>query len=185
MSVPTVPAFIHTGNWDAQTCAHPAMAWMESYTRTAVDNRSWTIGTLASEWHAADFTLQKVDGTVIRGGEAAWHEGIAVIYGPFTAHLHSPNFLVCSQTEDGWQMIGQADLYASLPSERCGGRVRDGERREWDIKVPSAFWFEYVRDEGAKHGGILLRSTKIFGDTAPVMKAMVQRGMVTKEDLGF
>ncbi len=58
-------------------------------------------------------------------------------------------------------------------------------RGEWGLMVPSAFWFEYVREEGAKHGGILLGGTKIFGDTAPVMKAMVQRGMVTKEDLGF
>jgi len=70
MSVPTVPTFIHTGTWDDQTRAHPAMAWMESYTRS-VDNRSWTTGTPASEWHTAEFTLQKSDGTVIHGGEAA------------------------------------------------------------------------------------------------------------------
>jgi len=31
----------------------------------------------------------------------------------------------------------------------------------------------------------LLRSTKIFGDTAVVMKAMVRREMAKTEELGF
>jgi len=84
-----------------------------------------------------------------------------------------------------------------VADDRAGGYVCEfawrggwGEGEGWggqgvDVKVPSANWFQYVRDEGAKHGGILLRSTRIFRDTAPVMRAMVQRGMVTKEDLGF
>jgi len=133
-AIPTVPAFNHTGNWSGQTRALPAMAWMESYTRTAVDNRSWTTGTPSSEWQTAEFTLQISDGTVIHGREAAWHEGIAAIYGPSTAHLHSSNFLVCSESPDGWQMIGQADMYASLPGEGGGERVRDGEGREWMLR---------------------------------------------------
>lgn len=185
MPLLTVPAFIHTGPWDAQTRAHPAMAWMESYARS-VDARSWATGTPASEWHASDFSLQKSDGSVIHGAEAAWHEGITVIYGPFAAHWHSPNFLVCSEMEGGWRMIGEANLYVNLSGKGEGGKgVRDGEGREWDVMVPSAYSLEYVREEGAKHGGILLRSTKIFGDTAPVMKAMVEKGVVKKEDLGF
>jgi len=72
-------------------------------------------------------------------------------------------------------MMGQADMYASLPGKEG---VEEGEM--WVVRVPSAYWFEYVRDEGA-----MLRSTKIFWDTAVVMKAMVRREMAKTEELGF
>ncbi len=49
--------------------------------------------------------------------------------------------------------------------------------------VPSSFHFEYVKSEKAKEGGIVLKSTKIYSDTAPVMVQMLKRGLVKPEDL--
>lgn len=41
MSFPTTPTFVHTGPWNHQTRAHPAMKWMEDYTKQAIDARAW------------------------------------------------------------------------------------------------------------------------------------------------
>lgn len=95
-------------------------------------------------------------------------------------------FLVCFEDgEDGWQMIGQADMFANLPGDGVLEKVRDRQGREWDVRVPSAFRFQYVRHEGAKHDGILLKMCKIYGDTAPVLGKMTQRRLLKKEDFGF
>lgn len=37
----TVKAYVHFGTWDDTTRAHPAMKWMEEYTRRQVDDRRW------------------------------------------------------------------------------------------------------------------------------------------------
>ncbi len=102
MSYPTQPAYIHTGDWDAETRSHPAMKFMENFTRNAFDKRSWTTGTPATEWHVPDYTLHKANGEVFHGAEKAWNEEIPGIYAPFAAHLHEPEFCVCWETEEGW-----------------------------------------------------------------------------------
>ena len=102
MSYPTQPAYIHTGDWDTETRSHPAMKFMENFTRNAFDKRSWTTGTPATEWHVPDYTLYKANGEVFHGAEKAWNEGIPGIYAPFAAHLHEPEFCVCWETEEGW-----------------------------------------------------------------------------------
>lgn len=45
------------------------------------------------------------------------------------------------------------------------------------------FQFEYVRSGGAEEGGIVLKSTKVYGDTAAVLGRMLKRGLVEPEDL--
>ena len=49
----------------------------------------------------------------------------------------------------------------------------------------SAFHFEYVKDSKAKHDGVLLKSTRIFGDTAPALMLMLKRGQLKPADLGL
>lgn len=34
-------AYVHFGTWDDETRAHPAMKWMEDYTRHQVDEHRW------------------------------------------------------------------------------------------------------------------------------------------------
>ena len=103
MSYPTQPAYIHIGDWDAETASHPAMKFMENFTRQAIDARGWESGTQASEWHTSDFTLYKANSEVFSGAEESWSKGIPGTYAPFKAHLHEPNFLVCWETKEGWE----------------------------------------------------------------------------------
>lgn len=44
-------------------------------------------------------------------------------------------------------MFGSADCFFNLPGAPAAGesKVRDPEGREWDVQVPGAFAFEYVR----------------------------------------
>ncbi|MCJ1460821.1 hypothetical protein MMC28_011203 [Mycoblastus sanguinarius] len=184
MSVPTVPAYIHTGSWDDETRKHPAMKWMEDYTMASIDTRAWdTIP--YSDYHTDDFTLYKADGSVEKGGKQAWEKGLPTVYGPFKSHLHEPNFLVCTETKYGWEMIGQANVYANLHVEGKEPKVKDGSGREWDHVTPGAFHFEYVKDSKAKHQGILLKSSRIFADSGPALMLMLKRGQLKPGDLGL
>jgi hypothetical protein len=94
MSFPTQQAFIHNGDWNEETRKHPAMKWMERYTREQIDARAWASGADPNEWHTSDFTLQKSDGTRREGADKA-NDALGEIYGPFTGQKHEPTFLVC------------------------------------------------------------------------------------------
>lgn len=95
MSFQTQQAFIHNGDWNEETRKHPAMKWMERYTREQVDARTWASGVDPNEWHTSDFALQKSDGTRREGADKA-NDALGEIYGPFTGgQKHEPTFLVC------------------------------------------------------------------------------------------
>lgn len=55
--------------------------------------------------------------------------------------------------------------------------------RKWDVEAPSAFHFTVFKDSGAKHGGIKLKRSKVFSDTAPVVVEMLKRGILKPEQL--
>jgi hypothetical protein len=97
---------------------------MEDYTRHYFDERQYASGTLTSEHHVRtytnssrpielilesiqleDFTIQKPDGTIVKGRDDATKAN-QEIYAPFAAHHHVPDFLVCWETDDGWGMTG-------------------------------------------------------------------------------
>jgi hypothetical protein len=102
MAYPTQPTFIQNGTWDEVTRSHPAMKFMEDYTRNAIDTRAWEKDNSVSDWHTSDFTLYKANGEVFSGQEA-WTKGISGLYAPFKSHLHDPNFLACWETKTGWE----------------------------------------------------------------------------------
>lgn len=70
-SLPTKEAFIHTGSWDDETRQHPAMKWMEQYTRDVIDGRAWDISA-EDPGHAKNFTLLKSNGETVEGADKAW-----------------------------------------------------------------------------------------------------------------
>lgn len=156
MSYPTKSAFVHYGSWDDETRTHPAMKFMEDYTTGIIDTRSWD--TPVADWHTDDFVLNKADGSSAPGSQAAWN-ALQEVYGPFTANLHHPSYLVCHETEKGWTMIGQATLYVTLvgPAGADEKKVKSPNGKEWDVAIPSAFRFDYVKTEK----GIRLARTDI------------------------
>ncbi|KIW11210.1 hypothetical protein PV08_10510 [Exophiala spinifera] len=180
---PTKPAFIHRGTWDDETRAHPAMKWMEEFTLNFNRRGGWEEA--RTDWHSDDFSLVKSDGTEVRGHEPAW-EQVKAMYGFFTSELHEPYLLVCWETDDGWEMLGQANFYANCVGgdEKSSGerqqqqkKVKDLQGREWDVKIPSAFRFVYVKTDAAAHGGIELKRCEIMSDSMPAVQILMQRGV--------
>ena len=182
MSVSTRPAFIHWGTWDDETRRHPAMKWMEDYTAFYNARSDWDQDT--SDWLSPDFTLVKPDGTVFADHKQAFKESKAM-YQFFTKEFHEPYFLVCWENDQGWQMFGQAHMFANLPGNPSAGeqKVKDLQGREWDVKIPGAFNFVYAKNPGAAHGGIEMTKAEIMSDSGPAVVNLLKRGVLKPEQL--
>ena len=172
---------------------------MEDYTRNYVDGRVFEQGTDQDEkFHVSplrhiaasllslanlvaqvdDFTLQKSDGTVIKGREESIN-GLKQIYGPFAGHKHVPDFLVCWETDDGYAMAGVANVYFKLHG-LGEGTVDDPEGGKWHGACAGAFQFDYVKDGS---DGFKLRKTRIFSDSSPALKVMLKNNMINADQL--
>lgn len=57
--------------------------------------------------------------------------------------------------------------------------MTDREGEKWDGSNSGAFLFHYVKDGDS----IKLKSTKIFADSSPAMKLMLQNNMIDAETL--
>jgi len=180
MSFPLTPAFItESAGWD-KVRAHPAMQWMEKYT-LAFDADQLASSSF-SDWHTDDLTYQKGTGEVITGGETAFKACLEV-YAPFAAHLHEPAFVIVWETEDGYEMVGQATLFADLKVPGGEKKMADLTGRKWDIGIPGMFRFSYMKVEGAPHDGLKMRRNEVFSDSGPAIVEMLKRGMVKPEQL--
>jgi hypothetical protein len=176
MSFPTKPAFVYYGGWSEVTAKHPAVKWLEVHTRE-FDSRTWE-----TKRYTSDFIYVAPDGQVHEGLEKAM-EAIKATYGPLTAQYHQPYFMVCTETEDGYDMMGQATLYANLPGEPAAGqsKVKDKDGKEWDIGVPGAFHFWCVKNGD----DFLLKRTEMHADTGPLVMGLLKRGVITPQQLGL
>ncbi|KAF9730633.1 hypothetical protein PMIN01_11502 [Paraphaeosphaeria minitans] len=206
MSFPTTPAFVHVGTWDNETRKHPAMKWMEEYTLSFNKRAEWDKE--ESEWVSfswfyssefqndptssstynemthhhlqlsPDFTFVRPDGKSSTGNAAAFAES-KTMYQHFTSEFHDPCFIITWETEFGWEMIGQAHIFANLRGNATAQeeKVQDSGGRDWDIKVPAAFHFWYVRKEGAPHGGIVMEKKEVMCDSLPAMQRLTARGV--------
>ncbi|KAF2032774.1 hypothetical protein EK21DRAFT_109519 [Setomelanomma holmii] len=178
MSFPTKPAFVHYGDWDDETRTHPAMKWMEQYTH-AVDRKVWN-DEPSSNWLTSDHKFQKSTGEVVSGGDASFTVLREQVYAPLKEHLHDAQFLVCWETENGWEMLGIAMLHYNLAVPGDGNKVKGKDGKEWDGVMPAAFDFVYVKQSD---GGIKLGKTAIFNDPTAAVVGMLKRGMMKPEDL--
>ena len=137
---------------------------------------------------ASDFILQKASGETSSGGEEILgSNGVQAVYAPFTSQLHEPSFFKCTETKDGWTMVGQAHVYVNLHGEPVAEekKANDASEKGWDAGTPAAFRFDHAKDDTAKEGGIKLKRTNTFADSAPAMTAMIMRGLIQAKDLGF
>src|SRR5271170_2523410 len=136
-----------------------------------------------TQWYTDDYTYVMSDGTVVEGRDKAL-DTVKGIYAPFTAYAHIPYYLVCTEVSDGWEMIGQAHMFVNLPGNPVAGeaKVKDPrEGKEWDLKVPGAFRFHYV-----KHGeNILLKRTEVMADKSVVMVMMIKRNLIDRKGSGL
>jgi hypothetical protein len=166
----------HTRGWsDAR--ALPVLAWMEKYTTQAFNNPAVFKDKAAlAKWHTADFVHTGANGTVYNGFDATF-PALQQIYAPFVAFSHEPRFLNCWETDDGWEMVGTATMYADLPVPGGEKTNEDLTGKKWDLGLPGMFHFWYVKDESGPDGFKMKRSD-VFSDTFPAVQEMMKRGMI-------
>jgi hypothetical protein len=177
MSYPTIPAYIQScKGWELRLKEHPVMDWMFDY------ENAFDFGNMKSEshdvWHTSDFYFTKSNGTCVTGGAEGW-AALLETYAPFSEHFHEPMWLVIFETPTGYELCGQAKVFANLhvPGEK---KKTDLQGRKWDIEAPGAFHFEYVKDHtGPK--GLKMKGEKLYADGIPMVGEMIKRGMVTAE----
>jgi hypothetical protein len=134
------------------------------------------------DWQTSDVIFHKPTGEVFSADKAI-HAALEM-YAPFSAHKHEPSGPICCwETANGWEMLGQATLFADLPVPGGAKVHKDLSGKEWDLAMPGMFHFEYVKDKEAKYDGIRMKAQRTFSDSAPAMVEMIKRGMVKPEQL--
>ena len=68
-------------------------------------------------------------------------------YSPLTFYFCESYFVICSKTDSGHEMLGQAKLFMKSPGQPAAERrkVVDKLGRERDLTVPAAFHLVYGR----------------------------------------
>ena len=82
-------------------------------------------------------------------------------------------------------MLGQATAYAVLPGKPAADEVKVKDNihgLEWDIALPAAFKFRYVRDSRGPDG-ILMSRTELMSDSGVALKKLLKRGVLKVENL--
>ncbi|KAI9764616.1 MAG: hypothetical protein M1839_005802 [Geoglossum umbratile] len=170
---PTVPAFVHIGDWNDQTRKHPATKMMEIIT-----NKFDQSCVSDPRWYAADSSFHNADGSDYRGLEKT-NLAVKQSYERFTSHYHEPHSIVCIEAHDGYKMWGQAKLFGNLPGVPAEGekKVKDRLGREWDVCIPGGYFNYYVRDERAEPGlGMVIKRAEVAADSSIVERIISKRG---------
>jgi len=176
MSVPTKPAYIHTGDFDSETATHPVFKVLQDY-RDDYDARTFDL-----KWYAADYTYVAPDGQTYHGPEQAM-AALKALYGPLTAHCHEPYYITCTETDYGLDMIGLATLWVDLPGDPAVGESKktDSKGKKWDMANKGCFHFQW----DLRANQPVLKRTEIMADTGPLVLALVKRGVLTPSDIGL
>jgi limonene-1,2-epoxide hydrolase len=177
--LPTTQAFIIRCNgWDEKALAHPILRHLKLQTE-AWDSGEAKKGAY-TDWMTEDVVYRQSDGSTV-SGEAAF-KAMLEKYAPLSGHEHEPKMAVVWETADGWEVLGEATLFADLPVPGGEKKHTNVAGRKWDIAVPGVFRFVFVKDSGNKHGYRAKRQ-EVSADSAPIMIEMIKRGMVKPEQL--
>lgn len=177
--LPTVPAFNHNGSWNESTRKHPALNVMETITTEFERTNK-----LNPNWFTADVTFQNENGSEFHGVDNVL-AAVRQYYSPFTSLYHEPQSFMCTDTDDGFKIKGQAKLFGNLPGPAADGeiRVKDKTGKEWDIAIPGGWINEYVKYENEL--GWAIKRSEVPGDGGIVKDVLLKRGQISAKDLGL
>ncbi|KIW08374.1 uncharacterized protein PV09_01290 [Verruconis gallopava] len=166
----------HGRGWeDAKTI--PVLAWMEKYTVEFFNQPELRNNKdVFAKWHTADTVHQNSDGSVYTGLDACF-TAIQQIYAPFAAFVHEPRFWTVWEVDGGFEMVGQAVMYADLPVPGGEKAHEDMNGKKWDLALQGMFHFWYSSDPSGNDGFKMKRS-EVYSDTFPAVQEMMKRGMV-------
>lgn len=79
-----------------------------------------------------------------------------------------------------WLLLGLSKAYSLLPGvgQEGGEKAKSKDGKEWDVCVPAAYRFCFRKEEAAGVGGLLMSKTEVFSDSGPVVKMMMQKGLM-------
>lgn len=130
----TKSCMVHQGDWDSKTDENEAMKFMHYYTQQ-YDDPNTNKDDLFNNHVTKDFQYVKADGTVFPPGKESW-DAVVGTYAPLKEYHHEPYFFTCWETREGWDMTGNAWLYANV----AGGTDADqtltsNNGKKWEVKV--------------------------------------------------
>ncbi|KAJ9620910.1 hypothetical protein H2203_007496 [Taxawa tesnikishii (nom. ined.)] len=176
----TVPTYVcHTNGWSKETRSHPVLDWMEKFTK-AFEARDHNLLK-----YPFDYMTNSHDRSNNRGPRESL-PAVLESYAPFPRFEHRPQAIMIAEVEEGkrWEMMGQGELGVDVPGELVDGqtKVKDRGDGEWDAVLGCAFVFYFVKDENGI-GGFKLDGMRAFVDPTPAVKIMIQRGVMSPEQL--
>ncbi|KAI9866243.1 MAG: hypothetical protein M1813_001364 [Trichoglossum hirsutum] len=175
-SFPTVPAFVHSGDWNEASRAHPVAKSVE-----AIADEFDTTNRVNPKWYTADPYLQKTDGSECQ----SLQEVIAAVeqmYEPFTSHHHEPHLITIVEADHGYRFLGLVRFFGNLAGTPAAGesKVKDRSGKEWDIVVMGTYSALFVKDEKAENGlGVAIKKTEIMADGSMLAGIMLKRGLIS------
>lgn len=108
-------------------------------------------------------------------------------YGFFTSYRHEPYYACSYEAPDGsgYELTGNAWVYANLPGDHSGPMVTDADGKQWQMRVPGGFHFKMVKKSDAQHDGMVLARSAITADSGPIVMQLLKRGLMKPSDLGL
>ena len=195
----TQSAYIHEGDWDQESDAHPASGWMREYTNAFDTVRAQTQNdfspqliripqapdklALFDKYIANDFEYVKADGSTYPKGRESW-AAVAASYQLLSEWWHEPYFFSTWENKDGsYSLTGNAWVWQNLPGGNGSGQQHtDKNGKKWDIRTPGGFYFRYQKQPD---GGLKMDRMSITSDSGPTVVTLLQRGVLKPQDLGL
>ena len=132
------------------------------------------------EWITSDFTVVQPDGLHSKGSAQENFESAKQLYDKLlTEHRHIPVSTVVIDTKDGYKVMTHAMMCANLLAVSAvnPAKVSAPDGSTWDTVVPVFGEMDLVKDEKAKHHGLLVRQLRFVIDQNEILKGVQARGL--------
>lgn len=154
---------------------HPMMRFLREHEKD-FDAKDFDNG---KQYYASNFVYVKTNGQSFSGDVAV--KQLVEDYALFKEHFHEPIYVVITETEDGYCLLGHAKLYVNLPvpGEK---KYEDLQGRKWECLALGAYKFNVVKDDTGVQG-LRFTSFQTFADPTPILSEAIKRKVIPVEAL--
>lgn len=189
-TVSTLKAFVvqsSKGIYTEQTRQHPALAHFEQ-------SQAFFDGYMLHkqragfyDFYSTGFTVHTPHGDVLQSALDSSHHDtdhvFAKVCDQFYADVLEPQkhfftHIIALDADFGYDAWWMGNLFGNVKGQSGAvseNKVKDPEGFEWDVEIPLAYHFEFVKDDSTPLG-VKMRYMKIFTDRGLVNDALEKRG---------